>query len=205
MSTISKKNQQAGFTLLELMVAIFITAIIGSMSAALLASMANNYNQVNAEEQALASLERALQVFRSDVEQLAIRPVIQTIFNDDSFVAEIDKSHIMGDESSLEFSVFHQYPSEFQIEKNINRVRYQLIDQQLVRESINTDFPDVNQDWHKNVLLAGVTKLNFEYLFAGWESSMALNKKHPRAVRLSIETKTWKNIELIATMAGVDQ
>jgi general secretion pathway protein J len=200
-----KRAKQTGFTLLELMVAIFITAVIGSISAPLLSSMTRNYIQVENQERNLAALERALQIIRSDIGQLAVRPIIQTMKHNEEPVPQVDKNQIIGGQASLEFSVFVSEPSAFKMEPRINRVRYQLIDQQLVRESINTDYPDANQQWQQHTLLDDVTMLNIDYLFTGWESSMAHNKKHPRAVRFTIEGKVWQSIELVVGMPGVDQ
>jgi len=47
-------QKQRGFTLLELMVAISITAVIGLISATILSTMIDNNSQVQTQQKALA-------------------------------------------------------------------------------------------------------------------------------------------------------
>ena len=198
-------RQQQGLTLIELLVAISITAIIGVISATFLSSMINNNSQVRTEEQRLASLERSLQIIRSDIEQLALRPIIQGIDHSDTFVPDFDKSQIIGDESALEFSIFSNQPHTQGIQQSLQRIRYRLTSNKLIRESITTDYPAANQQWQQMVMLNDVNRLSFSYYFTDWESSLAHNKTSPKAIRLEIDTKHISNISLISTVSGVDQ
>jgi len=197
--------QQRGFTLLELMIAISITAVIGIISATMLSGTIANHVQVMAEEKKLLTLERALHIIRSDIEQIALRPVIQDIFHTDTFVPYIDKNHFKGDASLLEFSRYHRYPGSSRIEQKLVRVRYLLENRQLFRESINTDFPSPNQVWQKQLILTGVNQLDFAYFFDRWESFLANDKKYPLAIRLTLQTDNWQNIALITRLSGIDQ
>jgi len=196
--------KQFGFTLLEIMIAVSITAVIGIISATMLSGTMNNHAQVNMQEKNLLTLERALHIIRDDIEQISLRPVIQDIYHDDTFIPDIDKNQFKGDQSSLEFSRLNQYPGASQIEQQLVRVRYFLQDQQLIRESINTDFPSPNEVWHRQLILTGVTDLNFSFFFDRWENYLANDKKHPSAVRVQLETLHWQNIELISLLSGVD-
>jgi len=204
MSSSMSIAKQAGFTLLEIMIAVSITAVIGVISATMLNGTMHNHAQVIAQEKKLVTLERALHIIRTDIEQTSLRPVIQDIYHDDTFIPNIDKNQFKGDQSSLEFSRFSQYPGSSKIEQQLVRVRYLLEDQQLIRESINTDFPSPNEVWHKQLILTGVTDLNFSFYFDRWESYLANDKKYPLAVRLQLETLHWQNIELISLLSGVD-
>jgi len=196
--------KQSGFTLLEIMIAVSITAVIGLISATMLSGTMNNHAQVITQEKKLVTLERALHIIRTDIEQISLRPVIQDIYHADTFIPNIDKNQLKGDHSSLEFSRLSQYPGTSKIEQQLVRVRYFLEDQQLIRESINTDFPSPNEVWHRQLILTGVTDLNFSFFFNRWESYLADDKKHPLAVRLQLETLHWQNIELISLLSGVD-
>lgn len=204
MSTLNNSSKQSGFTLLELMIAVSITAVIGIISATMLSGTIANHTQVFEQEKKLVTLERALHIIRGDIEQISLRPVIQDIYHDDTFVPDIDRNQLKGDQSSLEFSRLSQYPGASQIEQKLVRVRYVLEDQQLIRESISTDFPSPNEVWQKQQILTGVTSLDFAYFFERWESYLASDKKYPSAIRLQLATKNWQNIELISLLSGVD-
>ncbi|NQZ33058.1 MAG: prepilin-type N-terminal cleavage/methylation domain-containing protein [Oceanospirillaceae bacterium] len=201
----SYRAKTSGFTLIELMVAVSITAVIGVIAATILSTMLANHKQVLHEEKSLLALERALQIMRSDIEHLAIRPLIKSINQDENYVPSTDQNQIIGDESRLEFSIYSQQPSSVEIEQSLNRVRYQLIDGALTRESIGTDYPSPNQEWRSDILLYEVTELNFSYFYDRWENSLLNDKKYPAAVRISLNTKRWQAFDLIGKMSGVDQ
>lgn len=205
MPVAGKAKTQRGFTLLELMVAISITAVIGLMSATILNTMIDNNNQVQTQHKALVQLERALQIFRDDVEQMVMRPVIKTIYNDQSFVPSIDQSQLISDGVRIEFSRYSRYPGAQKIQQRLSRVRYQLDDGQLVRESIAVANPASNQDWQRLVLLQQVEQLQLEFLYDRWESYLLLGTKNPRAVRIRLDTQRWPNITVVASISGVDQ
>lgn len=199
------KHPDLGFSLLELMIAITITAVIGLISANILTTMIANHDQVKTQQKELASLERALQVIRSDIEQLAIRPKLQTEAANTSFTTISGNSPLIGDQSSIELSVFVNQPTDEGINNTIHRVRYVVENSRLIRESINSDFPAANQRWQRTMLLNEIENLYIEYYFSGWESSMAHNNKPPKALRLTLESNLWQNIQLIVTLPEVDQ
>jgi len=198
-------QKQCGFTLLELMVAISITAVIGLISATILSTMIDNNSQVQTQQKALAQLERALQIFRDDLEQMVMRPVIKTIYSDESFVPDVDQSQLISDGVSIEFSRYKRYPGAGQIQRRLGRVRYQLNGDQLVRESISVANPASNQSWQQLVLLQQVEQLQLEFLYDRWESHLLQGTKYPRAVRVRIDTQRWPNLSLVASISGVDQ
>ena len=86
--------KQSGFTLLEIMIAVSITAVIGVISATMLSGTMNNHAQVIRQEKKLLTLERALHIIRTDIEQIALRPVIQDIYHDDTFIPNVDKKPV---------------------------------------------------------------------------------------------------------------
>ena len=86
----------------------------------------------------------------------------------------------------MNLTVLSQYPDTSKIELQLVRVRYFLEDQQLIRESIKTDFPSPNETWHQQQILTGVTRVNFSFFFDRWESYLAHDKKIPIGNSLTI-------------------
>lgn len=64
-----------GFTLLELLVALFIAATMFAMGYAALTQVVRQRASVQAEQQAIDDLQRALRVMTLDLSQIAARPV----------------------------------------------------------------------------------------------------------------------------------
>ncbi len=64
-----------GFTLIELMVAVFITAILFALGYAALNQAFQNREQLRAQQQRLTSLQRAMRVLSQDLTQAVPRPV----------------------------------------------------------------------------------------------------------------------------------
>ena len=64
-----------GFTLMEVLVALAIFAIIGAASARLLRDAVTQSQSLGTREAALAALVRSLFIFEQDVQQWVARPV----------------------------------------------------------------------------------------------------------------------------------
>lgn len=71
----SRHRQGAGFTLLELLVALFIAALMFAMGYAALGQVVRQRESVQAEQRAVDDLQRALRVMTLDFAQAAARPV----------------------------------------------------------------------------------------------------------------------------------
>ena len=197
----SSKN--TGFTLIELMVASAITAVIGIIAATMLPNMIENHAQVLKEEKALNKVERALQIIRSDIEQIIIRPSIFP-FGEKGSLEITNQQLLQGSENTLTFSTMFNTPTKNSLTQQIQRVRYFVEGDKLIRESINSDFPAANQQWHRIVLLDEVESLNFQYLLKDWENTLLQAKTYPKAILVTVNSIRWERLELIATISGVN-
>ena len=68
-------SRARGFTLVELLVAVFIAALMAAMGYAAIAQVVRQRESVQAEQQAVEGLSRALRVMTLDFAQAAARPV----------------------------------------------------------------------------------------------------------------------------------
>lgn len=204
--------RQQGFTLIELMIAMTITAVVGGIAAAILTTMINNNEIVQREKKALVTLERALSIIKNDIEHIAFRPKLGTVKDNNTAYqfatnkALLDQAQSISGHYFIEFSRYIQKPMERGIQQSLERVRYQLQDNQIIRESIAVAFPAANQTWQKSVLLSRVDMISVHYLFARWQSSLdQLTPLNPKAIKFSIETQKWSDIELVVALSGMDQ
>merc|ERR1712000_263532 len=85
----SAVRAQAGFTLLEVLLAVAITAMIGVGSAQLLNSIINAKQGVDIRSEKLASLQRFNMAVSRDIEQIINRP-IRDIYGDEQAALRIN-------------------------------------------------------------------------------------------------------------------
>ena len=93
-------RRQGGFTLVELLIAIGIMALLGAMASAMLNGALSNQEQVAKRQYQLERLALALQMMRRDLEQLT--PRIPRDEQGDAMGARIVAEQI-GENSELEF------------------------------------------------------------------------------------------------------
>ena len=68
-------SRARGFTLLELLVAVFIAALMAAMGYAAISQVARQRGSVQAEQRSIDALSRAMRVMTLDFAQTAARPV----------------------------------------------------------------------------------------------------------------------------------
>ena len=69
------RGRQQGFTLLEVLVAMAIFAVVGSISAALVSQVLVNDERMGERSQRLGEVQRAMSVLKRDLMQITDRPV----------------------------------------------------------------------------------------------------------------------------------
>ena len=71
----STANNQAGFSLLEILVASFVFALMASVAVTLLSASVQGSEQVDGARDRVGSLDRMRVMLRDDMGQLTLRPV----------------------------------------------------------------------------------------------------------------------------------
>lgn len=69
------RGRQQGFTLMEILVAMAIFAVVGSISAALMSQVLANDERMGQRSQRLGEVQRAMSVLKRDLMQITDRPV----------------------------------------------------------------------------------------------------------------------------------
>ncbi len=205
-----KTHQQRGFTLLELLVAITIFAIVGVMAM-------SGYNQlVRQREIAAATMERIRNVQRSvmrmsqDFEQLAARPI-----RDATSSTDIPALYFSNNGSDIIEFTHAGWTNPTGINRStLQRVRYRLVDHKLYR-----DYWSVLDRTLTNVplqvqLLDNVSTMTLRYMDNSntWQTSWPVNssvgngtaptasvasRTLPIAVEITLTLQDWGEIKRI--------
>lgn len=160
---------QAGFTLAETLVALFILALASSAGAALLMGATTTSQQVKAQEAAARQLDVAQSLIRKDIAALsrrAIRPA-------DGFspAGNLFGETPRGDEPFLQF-VRNGWlnPGLIEARSNFQAVRYLLRDGEIVREASLRPDATLGTPVSSKVLLENVETVELEFQRGGQRS-----------------------------------
>ena len=155
MYSIAKK---AGFTLLELMIAIAIFAILGIMSAQLLNNMIRQHDIIDARGAQLTALQRAMTIMQRDVGQIWGRSVR------DQYGTEILAAVTTEDVFPIEFTrTGWRNPLE-RARSNLQRVAYEHRDTTLYRYYWPVLDRDIETEPVEQTLMENVLSAEFELL-----------------------------------------
>ncbi len=189
---------QSGFTLIEMLLATVIFALIGIASHSILTAVTDsNELSVQATEE-LHGLERAFFWMERDFLQAATRQV--RIDGD----APTDKIFVGGDlifESQGGAVAFThdgwRNPGMILPRAEIQRVAYRMFDGKLERQYFNYPDPVTGEEPRVQVLLEGLESLKFEFYGGnGWGEAWE-DGGLPTAVKVTIETKNMGVVERI--------
>ncbi len=188
-------TRAAGFTLLELLIAIAIFALLGLATYRMLDSVLRTDSRTREHEQQLRELVRAMAAFERDLLQVAPR-AIRDPFGE-------QRPALLGEEGqspALEFSRLGWRNPLDQARANVQRVRWQLSGEQWQRQYWTV--LDQAQDSQAQIqqALTGVTGLQLRYLDGegAWRSSWPPEgagegglQLLPQALELVLEHRTY--------------
>lgn len=188
-----------GFTLVELLIAIGIMALLGAAAAAMLNGAIDNKQRIEARQQKLERVALALQILRRDLEQLTPR-----IARDRA--GDPLQSRIVGEQVDADSEVEFVHggrrilPGQ-SLGSALERVRYLSEDDALVRYSAAVADPTDNTDWQRQVLLDKVENFTVSYYDGErwttfWPPSTQLNAIQPQGVRIEMDVPPWPGIRL---------
>ena len=196
-----------GFTLLELLVAIAILAIIGMASWQLLHTVIKARESTSERAKNLDDLQRAVHLMVSDAEQFIDREVT------DELGATLP-ALMTPREGGLELTVSGHLALSPERNSDLQRVRYQLKGSELHRYRWNALDRAAGDQPSDLLLLTDVTALQIRYMDlqghwqATWPPAQAVGQespaRSPRALEISVTLKTFGEIRrLIVLPAGM--
>lgn len=192
------KKRHAGFTLIEIMIALVIFAIIGVLAALSLHQTIENNKALNIQDQRLMQLQLALTLIRRDIIQAINRPVISA---DGGKTAAFT-----GSGSSIQLTRAGLInPFDVSKRTDMQRVGYALSKGSLVRQTWVELDRAPNAKPESQTLLNDVTSLEWKFIDrkhqtqSSWPASsndaQQLPEPLPRAVLLTMHIKNEGEID----------
>lgn len=183
------RSKQTGFTLLEILIALFVFTIVSLLLATSLRSVIDAQQGTEKKAERLRHLETALLVMSRDIEQMINRPITNA--------SGQEEPALIGNVNHLSFT--HTGLSSMnERSSSLQRVEYLLSEGQLWRK-VSTALDEAPQSSKKmRPLLAEVTKLQIQYLdqnkrfHSYWPTEEGQTGKIlPLAIRVSMTIAHW--------------
>lgn len=202
------RRRVAGFTLLELLVAMGIFAVIGAMALGGLNTVVSQTTIAREQMDRLAQLQRAIRLMSSDFNGLAPRFVRDELGSAGEAPLLAD-GRLFGVELRLTRGGWPN-PAGLPHRGTLQRVQYRLDDDKLIREYWPVMDHVLGQEPRSEELLSGVDEFRLLYLDnqdewqAQWPPAQTANtvaSQRPRAVRILLELQGWGPVERLIEVA----
>lgn len=198
-------QRQSGFTLLELIIAVGIFALMSAMAYSGLNSALSTQKHADSQAERLAQLQKAMLIIGRDIEQAINRPVR------DNYADELAAMTGGGFGSSiLEFSRTGRSNPMKQQRSHLQRVGYVMAEDQLLRQAWPVVDRSLNSEAYEGVLLEAVNSVDLRFLDSDktWHEQWppdATNignqnqdqSRLPRAVEITIDLEDWGEVRRV--------
>lgn len=195
---INKKT--SGFTLLEIIIALFIFSIVSIIMSSALHNTLNHQAAMEKNSERLSKLQIALLMMSRDIEQTIYRPIANAAGTSEGYTGTPQVVTFVHTGLSNPLGQARR--------STLQRVRYQFSEHRLVRETWLVLDPAKNNTPQSRTLLDDVTDLSFEYLDSKghfqkvWPPLEQQSALLPRAVRVTLVMKNWGKIHQIYVIVG---
>ena len=193
-----------GFTLIEVMIALAIFAVVATISYATLSQAAQASRSISDEMQALQTLQRALQTIANDFAQVQPRPVREP-------VGSAERAELLADSRNTYLVELTRggYANPLGMQRaSAQRVAYRFEDGELRRVQWPALDNPLSNEPVEFVLFEDIERVEFRYLPAGsdnwgtqWPQPGA-SPAPPRAIEVFIEHARWGEISRLVEIAG---
>ncbi|WP_022939998.1 type II secretion system minor pseudopilin GspJ [Psychromonas hadalis] len=188
-----------GFTLLEVLVAISIFALMSMVSYQILQGVIRSGEISKKHSDKLLKIQRAMLMMEQDFTQIIARASRDESGNSDKIsVLTVGKSLFESEDEGIEFTrLGWTNPLNLLPRSNLLRVRYRLMDGELQR--LYFLYPDIvaGQVPEVQVLLKDIEKLSFRFWADGWQTNWNESNKLPRGIEIRFSSKQFGELNRI--------
>ncbi|MCG6200096.1 type II secretion system minor pseudopilin GspJ [Psychromonas antarctica] len=196
---VSSRRFNKGFTLLEMLVAISIFALLSLTAYQVLQGVLRSGEISKVHSESLTQLQRAMLIIEQDFTQIVARASRDESDNQDELrVMTAGRSLFESEDQGIEFNrLGWQNPLNLLPRSNVLRVRYRLQEGQLQR--LYFLHPDlvVGQEPQVQVLLNDIETLSFRFWNDGWQSTWEPEKTLPRGIEITFSNKQYSEIRRV--------
>lgn len=186
-----------GFTLLEILIALAIFAIVAVSSALVLRSVLETSHHLKVSDQRLTEVMTAVTIMRRDITQMLVRPVKDTS-------GGLLPALLTPNRTQFEFTrAGYTNPLQMSARSTLQRVAYSLKQQTLYR----TTWPVLDRAPHtkpsNRVLLKRVRSIGLRFVNAkgewveAWENTASNAATLPKALIVTLELKDLGKVKLV--------
>lgn len=198
------ESVEHGFTLIEVLVALSLTALVATLAYGSLTSSMNASERSLAESRRLQQLDRAISLLEKDLSQAIERGVVDRYGDRDNAM--------IGDGEYVEFTRLGWPNPAGHIRSELQRVGWYYHDGSLWRDYAQSLDGYDRQTMVQNVLLEGLDSFRLEYMrdtVDGLDASYTWltdwgqgrnNDTLPVAIRLTIELEDWGEISRVFSL-----
>lgn len=189
-------KHQHGFTLLEILIALFVFAIISSITASVLYQTFDTKKRVLSHMKRLAEIELALSLIESDTRQV----VSGSLLNTDLFKGDSKEVSFISKRFVSPHITFKQ--------SNLEKISYQCESGQLKRTSSSLFFDASNDNKRQKILLKNLKKCEISYLnhtldmVPTWQQNNLQQSKLPLGLRLTLDIEKTGEMVLLFPFPG---
>ena len=185
-----------GFTLLEVLVAIAIFALLSLTAYQVLQGVLRSGELSKEHSESLTELQRAMLIIEQDFTQIVARTSRDDgVEEDELSVITSGDALFESEDQGIEFTrLGWANPLGLLPRSDLLRVRYRLKEGQLQR--LYFLYPDLvaGQEPQEQVLLNDIEKLSFRFWNNGWQDGWTSAKKLPRGIEINFTSKGYSEI-----------
>lgn len=190
-----------GFTLLEVLIALFIFTIVSIIMVGALHTVFNSQSSTEKKSTRLSELQMALLIMSRDMQQIINRPITNK--------SGVLESPFIGSKNSVTFTHAGFTNPLGQLQRStLQRVHYFLDKENVIRETWPALDQTPNTFSDKRKLLSMVTQLQFQYLDdknqfqEEWPDKNNPKIILPKAIRVVLTLKNWGKISQLYLVPG---
>lgn len=200
-----KVINQKGFTLLEVLVAMAIFALISLASFSLFNTVTTSQEKSSTRIEAMNSIQRAFILIERDFLQMARRSVRFAGDSPSTNFIHTDSNNFESTSQSIAF-VRNGWtnPGLLLPRSDMQSVAYQVNEETLERLHYNFVDASLSEEPKVRKLLTGINDISFEYYYADKWNKTYDEKDLPRAISIELDTKEFGILKRKFLVAGAD-